>query len=97
MKTTRGIELDINKSDITFKTYDLNFYFTSKLNKKRFEERYKEFIETENMKFKIKYKVEVDFKIIFLLSLYKKIEKRGFKVYNINDKKYLTENEKFIL
>jgi len=97
MKTTRGIELDINKSDITFKIEGLNFYFTSILNKKRFEARYKEFIEAENLKFKIKYNIEVDLKYIFLISLYKKIEKRGFKVYNINQTRYLNENEKFIL
>lgn len=95
MKTTGGIELDINKSDLTIEECGFRFYFTSLFNQKRFKEGFQEYINTENLKFKIKYKVNVDLTKVFLLSFYKRIEKRGFKVYNIYGECYISENEKF--
>ena len=74
---------DINESNYIF-TYDrLIFYFSSKFYLEKFVREYSDFIKDETMKFKIKYKCNAYIDKMLLLLLYKKIEKRGFRVlYN---------------
>ena len=74
---------DINESNYTFKYDDLVFYFSSKFYKEKFIKEYSDFIKDETMKLKIKFKCNIYCDEMILLLLYKKIEKRGFKVlYN---------------
>lgn len=74
---------DINESNYTFKYDKLVFYFSSKFYLEKFTREYSDFIKDETMKFKIKYKCNAYIDDMLLLLLYKKIEKRGFKVlYN---------------
>ena len=77
---------DINESDYKI-TYDkLTFYFSSKFYLEKFTREYSNFIKDETMKFKIKYKCNAYIDEMLLLLLYKKIEKRGFRVlYNDNN------------
>ena len=74
---------DINESEYKI-TYDkLTFYFSSKFYLEKFTREYSDFIKDETMKFKIKYKCNAYIDDMLLLLLYKKIEKRGFRVlYN---------------
>ena len=74
---------DINESEYKI-TYDkLTFYFSSKFYLEKFTREYSNFIKDETMKFKIKYKCNAYIDEMILLLLYKKIEKRGFRVlYN---------------
>ena len=74
---------DINESEYKI-TYDkLTFYFSSKFYLEKFTREYSNFIKDETMKFKIKYKCNTYIDEMLLLLLYKKIEKRGFRVlYN---------------
>ena len=74
---------DINESEYKI-TYDkLTFYFSSKFYLEKFTREYSNFIKDETMKFKIKYKCNAYIDEVLLLLLYKKIEKRGFRVlYN---------------
>ena len=71
---------DINKSNYYFKYDNLTFYFSSLLYLNKFTKLYTSYIEEESAKMKIKFNIDVEAKKLFLLSLYKKIEKRGFKV-----------------
>ena len=81
---------DINESNYIF-TYDhLIFYFSSKFYLEKFTREYSNFIKDETMKFKIKYKCNAYIDEMLLLLLYKKIEKRGFKV--LYDGNELQEN-----
>ena len=74
---------DINESEYKI-TYDkLTFYFSSNFYLEKFTREYSNFIKDETMKFKIKYKCNAYIDEMLLLLLYKKIEKRGFRVlYN---------------
>lgn len=94
---TKAVELDINKSDKVFNIEDFRFYFTSDFNLNRFKEGYKEYAETENLKFKLKYRVNINFNKIFFIAFYKKIEKRGFRVYNIITNSYLAEDDIYFI
>ena len=71
---------DINESNYIFKYNHLEIYFSSKFYLEKFTREYSNFLKDEIMKFKIKYKCNVYADEMLLLLLYKKIEKRGFKV-----------------
>ena len=71
---------DINESNYTFEYDDLIFYFSSNFYKEKFIKEYYNFIKEETMKLKIKFKCNIYCDEMILLLLYKKIEKRGFKV-----------------
>ena len=71
---------DINESTYTFKYDDLVFYFSSKFYLEKFIREYSNFIKEETMKLKVKFKCNIYCDEMILLLLYKKIEKRGFKV-----------------
>lgn len=71
---------DINESNYTFEYDDLKFYFSSNFYKEKFIKEYSNFIKEETMKLKIKFKCNIYCDEMILLLLYKKIEKRGFKV-----------------
>ena len=74
---------DINESNYTFKYDNLVFYFSSKFYQEKFIREYSDYLKDEIMKLKIKFKCGVYCDEMILLLLYKKIEKRGFKVlYN---------------
>ena len=81
---------DINESDYIFKYDNLQFYFSSMFYLKKFKRTYLQFLKDETMKLKIKYKCNIYADEMLLLLLYKKIEKRGFKVLYNNHK--LLEN-----
>lgn len=86
MKTKNGIELELNKSKYIVEFKSLKFYFSSELYKNKFNEQLKDYINIENLKIDNKYKVLIDLSEYLAVSLYKKIEKRGFLVYygNVN-------------
>lgn len=71
---------DINESNYTFNYDNLVFYFSSNFYKEKFIKEYSDFIKNETMKLKIKFKCNIYCDEMILLLLYKKIEKRGFKV-----------------
>lgn len=90
MKTIRGIYYDLNESDYTFSYDKLTFYFSSRCYLEKFKNLYVNYIKQETLKLSSKYKCIVYGNEMILLSLYKNIEKRGFKVeYNgkVIDKK----------
>lgn len=73
---------DIEQSNIYLDVGAIRFYFSSNLYKTKFEQIYKEYVKNEKIKFNLKYKTFLyDDDFLYIL-LYKKIEKRGFRVYN---------------
>lgn len=81
---------DLNESNYTFKYDDLVFYFSSQFYLEKFIKEHLQFIKDETMKLKIKFKCTIYCDEMILLLLYKRIEKRGFKVTYKN--KLLNEN-----
>lgn len=71
---------DLNESNYTFKYDDLVFYFSSQFYLEKFIKEHLQFIKDETMKLKIKFKCGIYCDEMILLLLYKRIEKRGFKV-----------------
>ena len=91
LKTTaKGICLNLNESEYYFKYKGLIFYFSSEFYKKKFADEIVNYNETETLKLQVKYNIIINFDILFMLSLYKKIEKRVFSVFYEINKKEIT-------
>ena len=98
MKTLNGIELDLKESNYCYDFLSCCFYFSSEFNLKRFKNSVSSYIEMEQAKLINRYKVKLNLKLVLSISLYKKIEKRGFRiVQKFSDKTQieLTENTIF--
>ena len=90
----KRVEYDINKSEYYFRVNKLTFFFSSKFNKTRFENGFIEYVSEETNKIKAKYKVDINLTNYLLLTYYKKIEKRGFKVLTYDDNDDIIELSK---
>lgn len=95
MKTKNGIELNLKESKFISLVENLKFYFSSELYKNKFENERIIFNDMETIKLKNKYKVNLSLGSYFDIALYKRIEKRGFYITNINTGKEIKENIKF--
>lgn len=95
MLTKRGIELNINESKYIFVVDNLMLYFSSNFNKERFISNYNSYIDEETIKLENRYKINIDIKNLLVISFYKKIEKRGFYIVDINSKHEIKENAIF--
>ena len=71
---------DIDESTYNFIYNDMTFYFSSNFYKEKFEKEYMQFLKEETDKLHIKFRCNIDADYMILLLLYKKIEKRGFRV-----------------
>lgn len=90
----KRVEYDINKSEYYFRVNKLTFFFSSKFNKTRFENGFIDYVNEEINKIKAKYKVNINLTNYLLLTYYKKIEKRGFKVLTYDDNDDIIELSK---
>lgn len=78
---------DIEKSNLYFTFKDeLTFYFSSNFYHEKFIREYISYLNTETIKLCVKYNCVVTADEMILLTLYRKIEKRGFRVYYNNKK-----------
>lgn len=71
---------ELEDSPFFLRIDDFMFYFSSKFYMDKFSSEYKEYIRNETLKLNVRYKMIVYADEMLLLSLYKNIEKRGFKV-----------------
>ena len=96
MMTKNGIQLDLQNSVYFYKYENLTFYFSSELYRKKFAETVDLYISSEKFKLKNKYRVDIDPSLYLAISLYKKIEKRGFFVRDEKDDRVLKEITSFM-
>lgn len=80
MKSIRGVYYDLSESDYIYEYKDMKFYFSSQSYLTKFIEKQKDFIALESIKMDIYFNATGQYDRILLLKLYRKIEKRGFKV-----------------
>ena len=75
---------DLKESPFTYEMDGFLLYFSSVFHRNKFKKTIKEYIKNESLKFKNRYKVNVDLKDVFIIAYYKKVENRGFRVYRDN-------------
>ena len=88
MQTKNGIELNLKESKYKAHYNNLVFYFSSEFYKNKFQNEIVDFIKIETIKLFNKYKTSIELTDYLSISLYRKIEKRGF---------YITLNETIVL
>lgn len=96
MKTAKGIYLDLKETEYSITLSGITFYFSSKLYLKKFMDNVNNYVNQENIKLCVKYNVNIDLTLFLMISLYRKIEKRGFRIYDKINNKEITENVSFI-
>lgn len=92
MQTKRGIFLDLKESEYSYTTDGFTFYFSSKKYLEKFKNNVEDYVEYECLKLDAKYNTRNYFRTYFLFSYYKKLEIRGFRIYDKINKKEITEN-----
>lgn len=83
---------NIEESPIYYDYENFRFYFSSAFYRRNFKTRIEAYINEESYKIRNRYKIFNEkffdlLKEVLLISYYKKIEKRGFKVY-LNEVRY---------
>lgn len=98
MKTRNGIYYDLSHSKYTFivPDTDIKFVFSSMLYMTKFKEQYLLNREQQNIKFKVRYKLNIEAVILPDIMLYNKIEKRGFLIINERGQELCQKNLKLI-
>lgn len=71
---------ELEDSPFFLRIDDFMFYFSSKFYLDKFENGYKDYIRNETLRLNVRYKMIGFADEMLLLSYYKMIEKRGFKV-----------------
>ena len=85
MRTVRGIYHSLDESDYIFKYDNLTFVFSSKLYLSKFMGIYKEYLKEQTAKLESEFRATICADEMILINLYKKIEKRGFRVLYYNE------------
>lgn len=96
MVTKNGICLKLNESEYKLLKFGLIFYFSSKLYLDKFQNNVEKFVEEETIKLENKYKMKANYKLYLAISYYKKIEKRGFFIYDDISKSEINPDILFI-
>ena len=85
MPSKRGIYYNLDESIYSFDYDNLKFYFSSRFYLDKFKKEYIGYLKIETLKLQSKYKCILYSDEMILLDLYKKIEKRGFRVLYNNE------------
>ena len=86
MEKEKIVYNNIDESPYCFEYNEYKFYFSSEFYKRNFSIRLDQYVKEETYKLINRYKILnskflEDLKEVLYISLYKKIEKRGFRIY----------------
>lgn len=97
MKTKNGIELDLKESKYQLVYKKFIFSFSSELYMRKFKTQLIDFVKFEESKIETRYKLKIDLSDYLAVALYKRIEKRGFLVTDLEGKEIINPWYKTIL
>ena len=90
--------MNLEESEYIYNYGKLRFYFSSEFYLKKFSDMLEEYIKLETKKLEVKYGINIEGSLYFAISLYKRIEKRGFKITDmINNIDLLDEKIIFVM
>ena len=94
MKTRNGIYYNLERSEYRIYIPDTKttFIFSSNLYMTKFEEQFNINREEQKIKFRSRYKLNIETNLLFDIILYNKIEKRGFLIINERGQELCQEN-----
>lgn len=97
MLTRNNIELDIKASNYKYEYENNIFFFSSEFYLNKFITELQNYVYSESIKLKNKYKINISCNLLLAVSLYRKIEKRGFYIFNKDKKAEIKENSLFFI
>lgn len=80
MKTRRNVYYDLTESPYKYEDHNLTFVFSSNFYLQKFINEKVRYIKEENDKMNTYFGCISDLSIIMMVKLYRKIEKRGFRI-----------------
>lgn len=86
------VEPDLRNSDWSYEFDGFVFYFSSPVLRDKFEEKIEPFVSEAIAKIYKTLARSVEGELVFALKLYETTEKRGFRVYNKIEDKFITPN-----
>lgn len=97
MEKEKIVYNDIEESKFFLEYKDFTLYFSSAFYLRNFKLRFPSFLREETFKLKNRYKIInnefIEFlEEILIIAYYKKVEKRGFRVYK-NDERYIEKGD----
>ena len=97
MPTKNGIEYNLNASSYKCTWRNLEFFFSSPLHLKKFQDKMETRIEwlNDSMKRRFHFSVEVDY--IAVIQLYCQVETRGFLIYDTDKSRWYDCRENITL
>lgn len=84
--TKNGIEYNLIKSPYYVRinqvsiNREIQLFFSSQRNALKFSEKYKDYVYEFNLKYSLKFKIDVDLTLVAVINLYHQIEHRGFYI-----------------
>ena len=75
------IYYNLDESTYKFDVGDFTLYFSSIFYLNKYKDIYADYLVDENYKANVRYKCNINLTNVLLITLYKTIEKRGFRVY----------------
>lgn len=91
-----GVYLNLIESEYKFSFQGLEFYFSSKLYLDKFANNFQSFINSETLKLKGRYQISLNCDIYLMIAFYKKIEKRGFLIKDLQTGREINKNVMFV-
>lgn len=92
-KSNYGVYYDTHDSDIYFIYDRFKIYFSSDFYKRKFENELEDFSNKEYTKIFNRYKVIIDLYLYLVFSLYEKIEKRGYKIEDLEKNQIILDSK----
>ena len=89
------IYYNINESEYKVDYQNFTFYFSSILYERKFKAELNKYVSDESYKITSKYQNHIEATEFLALSLYKKIEKRGFYIKDIKTNTEINEEANF--
>ena len=83
MQRRRGIELNLKESSYSYDFLGLKFYFSSEFYLEKFKTEVQNYISLESLKITNRYNVPIVINRYLAIAYYKKVEKRGFRILDI--------------
>lgn len=75
---------NLEETPFKFELKGYEFYFSSVFHRNKYKKEIDSYCKNENLKFKNRYKIDIDLTDAFLIAFYKKVENRGFRVFYQN-------------
>ena len=89
--------LDLRKSKFIYEYSNFIYYFSSDFNLQRFHKGLNDYIDYRTKMLKARFDLDIGLDDFFAIKFYRKIEKRGFRIYGLKSKTFIEDPNRLYL